>query len=537
MPTVETERVPQVAAAPASFPLQKLNIDIMLTIFTALLASPDSSPTSPVTLSQVCRSWRDLFLESPTLWTNILVSEELSTTNASLDRAYKRVEAYLARSGGCSLAIQLSFVTWGPQESTEQPEDSPYYHTLPAFFHRLNDIGRAIAKHAARIRTFSLTVDEMECTAAVLGGFGLAKMPLLEAWTVRNTDEEQVSDNPPNNPDALLAEQKEMEAHYALCHPESLIMNHDKVASLYSNLRFLSLHTTPLVWSEFCPRNLVTLEITMLPLVHRPSSADLCHILLANAHSLESLRLDGCVSPDSEWPESCLVPNVEFLQLGFYKSCELLPLLNAIQVPALRRFVLTDIHRQRKDPSERLLSQFDEDIILVLRAIGDKLPIHEIWHAQFEHIALCPSSHQIPLDEAENALKLARRFTVKFFSGWKKLTHLFLHGPDRATLEGLNSILPCSMEMHGTTEPRVPAPALTTLQVENCVASVLGSFLRIRVAHPQSFHALLGLVIKMPRNWFDAVKWDTRNLTVLAKEVFPIYTQLSPEVQTELLQL
>lgn len=142
-------------------PARRLPSDILSTIFSVLLflAGPEASPPPAVTISHVCRQWRDLALDNPLLWTNILmpipmypvpISQEwgippsmafVSDRDLELHQVstshwkqrvlsiVERMNIFAARSGECPLQLSFSACDGehGAQLFAEMQEHDAFY--------------------------------------------------------------------------------------------------------------------------------------------------------------------------------------------------------------------------------------------------------------------------------------------------------------------------------------------------------------------------------------------------------------------------
>ncbi|KJA24800.1 hypothetical protein HYPSUDRAFT_200349 [Hypholoma sublateritium FD-334 SS-4] len=93
---------------PLSSPIYTINDDILLYIFTfnADMFSDDNAlPTTRMT-SQVCRHWRDLMLESPSLWAKLIDLDHMS-----ISRTREWLEELFQRSGDAPLWIRAKSAT------------------------------------------------------------------------------------------------------------------------------------------------------------------------------------------------------------------------------------------------------------------------------------------------------------------------------------------------------------------------------------------------------------------------------------------
>ncbi|GLB36874.1 hypothetical protein LshimejAT787_0311610 [Lyophyllum shimeji] len=500
---------PQVATSPIS----QLPIDPLLAIFHTAVLAFDASALLPITLSHVCARWRDLALSTSTLWRNIVVMNKLETSSSSIEKTLKRVQAFLNLSRECTLSIDMTFDSWSLHEGETDPEN-PYVINLPFFRARIGDISRTIAQYAHRIRNFKLTVDEFESTAAVMRGLGPVQMPVLETWHVRNTYEDHAFNHPGNEPEY----EEEVHAHSLLLRPDA---NTNDDSFPYPKLRRVNLRSTPLHWGRFSPRNLVSLELGMLQVASRPSSPDLHKILLASAHSLVRVALYAALKGD-DWIGTCALPKLELLELGFTNTSEVIPFLSALQAPNLRRLAICDLMRQNHCACLGLGEAFDPNIAQFFNVMMQRLPLENLRYLALSHIALCPPPSGIPAPASHIEMYTAAlTFALKFFCQLTAVAELVLSGPDRATMEALNHVLPSNMERHGTTAPRYPTPRLRNLVVADAPFLVLHHFVKERVTNRKMFRPFDGFIVSMPRSWYELVEWVLLDVSVLARNVSP----------------
>lgn len=493
-------------------PISQLPTDPLLAAFQTAVFASDAYTLLPITLSQVCSRWRDLAINTPTLWRNIVAVNELEASTASVEKTLKRVQAFLTLSRECHLSIEITFLSWSIHQG-ESGDENPCVVNLPLFRQRISEISTAIGQHVHRIANFKLTVDEYETTAIVMRGLGSMSMPILKTWYVHNAYEEQAFSHPENEPEY----EEEVHAHSLLLRPDT---NADDDSSLYPKLRHVCIRSTPLHWRRFSPRNLVSLELGMLQTTSRPFSAILHKILSANAHSLERLCLHAALRGD-EWAETCALPNLEWLELGFIDSSEPVAFLNAIEAPKLKRLAICDLMRLNYCPCFGLGDAFDPNIADLFKVVMRRLPLHNLWYLALTHIALCPP-HQHPVQPSHVEVYVqALTFALKFFCELTALTDLALSGPDHATMDALNHILPRSMERHGTTQPRLPTPQLCNLSVADAPSLVLRHFINQRVENQRTFRPLDGLALSMPKEWFATVSRDCVKWSSLAHKILP----------------
>ncbi|KAF8060703.1 hypothetical protein FPV67DRAFT_303233 [Lyophyllum atratum] len=526
-PTVIFNTVSASQVAPS--PISQLPADSLLVVFQLGVSAPDASPLLPITLSQVSARWRDIVMNTPTLWTRIGIFHNLEATTISLQKTLKRVEAFLSLSRECPLSVYINLNTWYFHEGESEDSENPFAMNVPAFCTSVADISRAIGHHSHRIKSFCLHVDEYDMTATVLGALGRVPMPLLENWTVHNKYEDQTF----NDPDYLPEDDVEVNAHSILVHPDDMVDEE----TFYPNLQVVTLLSTPLQWTRFSPRNLVHLNIRMIQTALRPSSEALHRILLASSHSLQTLALCGALKGDC-WVEICTMTKLESLELGFVLASEIIPFLKVVQAPNLKRFALCDIQRLKLCPHERREREFDGDIAELFDVVLRRLPLNQVQKLSLLHIALCPPhGYPVPTSYVDVYLQ-ARTFACKFFCQMTGLSSLHLVAPDHVTLDALNYALPSNVERHGTTHPRVPAPRLNLLCVDNPISSVIRQFLAARLKNPKAFVPLVAFTLVMPRAWYMQVNWKCVDFSPLARQVHALVTPFQgPEIINDILRL
>ncbi|KAJ7581408.1 hypothetical protein C8J56DRAFT_833435 [Mycena floridula] len=117
-------------------PIRLLPEDMLREIFVSCLPSEEAASTAitdaPLLLGRVCRSWREIALSTPELWTSIHIQFLFETDTLRLcDEAH----AWIARSGTCPLTIR---VTWNTV--TDDPVPGNFIDSLTIFSKRWRSI-------------------------------------------------------------------------------------------------------------------------------------------------------------------------------------------------------------------------------------------------------------------------------------------------------------------------------------------------------------------------------------------------------------
>ncbi|KAI0044403.1 hypothetical protein FA95DRAFT_1562273 [Auriscalpium vulgare] len=307
----------------------------------------DPRPQLPfqVLVSHVCRRWRDIALQTPTLWTSIDFSE---------GPPFEKSRAYIERSKECLLDIELDCTL--PDETTIDdddiaeeafPEDEDADEELAAAAARpprsgkpLDDktVARAegrvlledlpavrdlIMPHLARWRIFELMVNDytiMHSTLSTLARAGAA--PHLEALQLYHYED------------------SEQYAAFAPPHLKAGLLPFGGRAPALTHVALWGVH---LDW-ERCAflEGLHDIELAYHAVDVRPSYAAFTRIL-AHSPRLETLTL--CLSgpggqPD-EWPADVVeLPSVVTLVLAFHELRYISELMKRLSFPGLKSLAL-----------------------------------------------------------------------------------------------------------------------------------------------------------------------------------------------------
>ncbi|KAG6824086.1 hypothetical protein H0H92_008038, partial [Tricholoma furcatifolium] len=258
----------------------------------------------------------------------ITIEETLSIDTSKLDwqQEVARVKVDLESSKHCLLSINLKFWSFTVHKGNPN-EFEPF---ISNFRNALIDIAKEIAQHAHRIQHFQLVVDEGATTLCIVAPFFARLMHRLLTWNVQKRLESgwaSVSNN--WNFD-------EPSAHSALIQRSGLDF------SLYPNLLSVVFRAVPVDWALFMPKNLVSLDISLLSTVFGLSLHDLHRILKANAHSLKNLTLSVALYGKTGFHGGIFLSQLKTLNLGFIHTNELHTFLQALHVPNLEEFGLCD---------------------------------------------------------------------------------------------------------------------------------------------------------------------------------------------------
>ncbi|KAG6896230.1 hypothetical protein C0992_009625 [Termitomyces sp. T32_za158] len=493
-------------------PISEIPTDVLFAIFETVIMAWDAVHMMPAILCRVCTRWRDCVGKSPTLWSTIRAYEVLDLTTVLLEHEIRRVKTFLRRSQECPLTIDIAIYSYIRHEG----DDNAWADSLLIFHDKLQELSQALGQHAHRIKSLTLVIDEYQSTTSILSGLTNVAMPMLTHWDVRN-----IYDQSWDLDEDL--EDEEVNAHSVLLHPPET--PEERWMTMCPNLQFVSLHAVPHHWPRFSPTNLVTLEIRMIQEKWRPSASALERILRTNAHSLERLMLSVALPPSISLGEPIALPNLEWIELGFTHTAEVVTLINAIEVPSLRVLILCDSRREHLPINLRDNRAFDDGIANLFAVLVSRFPLHQLTDMTLRHIALCP----MPCASAE-VLSQCMEIAIDFFCRLVNLNFLAISNSDVVTLDALNRV---QIRVE-SQRPKFPVPKLSFLQITDTGYKILQFFLRQRLSDTKVYKPLKALVITMPNSWYQMSKWDTLNVKRLAQEVFPLVSRLTSDAERQL---
>ncbi|KAI6007495.1 hypothetical protein EDC04DRAFT_2582764 [Pisolithus marmoratus] len=276
-----------------------------------------------VIVSHVCRHWRTVALETPSLWTTIKVS--------SGDRPpFERVTAFLERSKSLPLDICIDSVF--PDDLSDN-EDEP----VELLIDDLQVLCTLLIPHVPRWGSLEVRVASYEHMYKFLRAVSDPSVPpasQLRALELYHHDE---SDN-----DISTFPEPDFSDHFTL------------FSGSAPRLRNLTLWGVHVDWTQGWLRssNLVELELAYHTQDVRPDSSAFSAMLHAAAPTLEKLCLEMS-GPSGEWiiepgaPEwsvdannPILLPKLIQLELGFSPPSEVIALLRKLCLPSLKALAL-----------------------------------------------------------------------------------------------------------------------------------------------------------------------------------------------------
>ncbi|KAF8888506.1 hypothetical protein CPB85DRAFT_281037 [Mucidula mucida] len=327
-------------------PVDSLPVELLSYIFALTAPSPHTHgmttdalfdvdlARTPTRLSSVCRHWRRIAWETPTLWTT------LSATIGSLHEFFvpqtgkrrtlfdtSHFSAYLKLSRNRPIDILID--ARDPQYDFGEPDLDPYCSYTPPFAepHMYAAI-RTLLPHMSRWRTLSIMTDTWRPMHMAIQLLNPLDAPLLEHLTLMRCND-YISHAPNFEP-----------ARYT----RPLNFHANPNSQRQSSLRHLTLRGVPAAWPTLsAPLHLQTLDISSLAASVRPSLREMHAMLSACAPTLCRLRVlnDADVSyiPGSLPPIS--LPALTHLTIGFRSDvCSGLVQAGLVDAPCLQNLTV-----------------------------------------------------------------------------------------------------------------------------------------------------------------------------------------------------
>ena len=273
-------------------PITHLPYDVLWYMFGFILA--DDISAAPTTISHLCRSWRLAALQTPFLWSHIIMILG-SDINQKNELAHSRFER------AANHPIDLTIRAWRHFSDAEK--------------------SLLIYPNAHRLRR--LTIESF------VGAFSL---PLL--W------------------EAFPRRMPLLEEFHGVCLPETRVhlirkparsSNSQEFASLIPfGIKDLNPHRLFFMNSDlYCPKNLTTIALAPTGLFHQPTLSDIHRILSSTASTLQYFEYEGltpiCLCEDTNF-RPIELPNLYSISIGY--SDDVIPFLSFFKAPGLKRLDL-----------------------------------------------------------------------------------------------------------------------------------------------------------------------------------------------------
>ncbi|KAF9455943.1 hypothetical protein BDZ94DRAFT_484261 [Collybia nuda] len=498
-PSIATINSPAVQAQLSD--ISTLPDDVLLYLFYMTIHAPDADPFSPMTFSHVSARWRELALYAPMLWTTITVAEELSATMLNFERTLYRVPHFLERSKDLPLSLHITLHSYHEESAMHHP-DHPFAYNVQTFRHHTRRLSDFLGRHVARFKSFILVGDEFESVQDIQSSFPHIPMPLLESYRVWQRDDYQCLEGDLRDPSHIGALSIPLRPRRMTVEESTL---------MYPKLVDMTLKGIPLEWFHFSPRNLQYLHIGFLPIGARPTGEDFRHILLANEHSLEALKIQGAC-PVNASVEPYVLSNLKSFELAFAYPEEAIPLIQSMQTPNLISLSFTDLRRKFVDVGQRPSVEYDWTTLMLFEEVGKHMPLQSILQCSLSHVCFLPpliNLHMYP------PIKLASnpgfrdypipKTLLRFFRKMTALQLLLVVDPDPCTLRCLNFTKSPAPEGGETDQNPFagPVPLLSHLHLSDFHLPIVQNFILNRFGNRASARHLENLMLSMPATWAD----------------------------------
>ncbi|KAJ3781203.1 hypothetical protein GGU10DRAFT_390806 [Lentinula aff. detonsa] len=309
--------------------------ELQLEIFHAVHKAGDEL----LPVSQVCKLWRELSLNTSTFWTHISVDISSIDPAVLLDNSFSMdvccklfpwATTLLHRSGSQPIDVSVEL------QSEIYNSPSPIIPWTTAAMLML----QLIIPHAMRFRRLELVSDTWDPIRAFSASLFDLHMPMLEEWDVTM---ESSNLGLLSHSDLLLPLS---DAAVLQC-PVGINPSVDLHQALYPKLAHLSLSAVAHNWAQLLPRSLVTLNLSNLPLNSRPAYEELRTLLLGSQMTLMSLTLSASAPYQSDQPipenDKLTLPNLRTLSLGITFAEAAMALATYLDVPALHCLEIHDM--------------------------------------------------------------------------------------------------------------------------------------------------------------------------------------------------
>ncbi|KAJ7023445.1 hypothetical protein C8F04DRAFT_181747 [Mycena alexandri] len=189
-------------------PVRRLPLDVLQEIFIACMPSDRncvmSALEAPVLLGRICRSWRDISLSTPRLWSRLHIAEPqrdqtLYFLGAGSDpkfaQRFENIKMWLGRSGQCPLSISL----YSDPNNRSPPDRSAFVQALLPFTPRwqhihfitspvtLDAISHLTESDVPLLETVIFDDDYYDLSSPTVGleQFGLLRSPRISTFSAR----------------------------------------------------------------------------------------------------------------------------------------------------------------------------------------------------------------------------------------------------------------------------------------------------------------------------------------------------------------
>ena len=323
-----------------------------------------------LTTVAVCSTWRSIALQTPSLWSTIVLNHAVTRTRTydCLDRrlaGFDLIEHFLEHSGQSTLNIYIQLVT-------SNREKTPTTHSCGLSTPGLQDGAKSsvhklvsiLAPHAARFRRFHILSTRFSPVRELLSAFPQVSMPCLEELhidRVQSPYSQLHFDCPRNCPESLAFLNINLDRG-GLATQECFHTN-------FPALKSVALSFVPILPPAFTPGHLTSLKMT---LPHLELTRELRSLLTANAHCLENLSF--MFTHTNPFPagepfrpvsaeQMVLFPSVKKLSLSYVDPDMLLPLISFLRFPSVTNLRIANVEKEASRSTQHLFEALFECLL------------------------------------------------------------------------------------------------------------------------------------------------------------------------------
>jgi hypothetical protein len=529
-------------------PIYTVPIDILVYIFHLGTHFDQKDRVDfPIIVSHVCRSWRNLALNTPMLWTSVFISSASIAEWVAFPPGpvLPRASAFVIRSKRCPLHIKAQLMV-PDRANLDNQVVSLFVRTLTTATIEL------IALVHDRVRTMRIETDVND--AVFMATFRLLSLglPMLEEWRIDfGNPNDSFKRRTWSVPNQTFAEFDASELRRGWLGDGTQQLSVD--ASL-PRLKALGLTGVRATWAHWSIGNLTSLSLSYMSDADRPTMHHLRGVLEKNAASLEQLELFAMLP--RKWAEDqmprIILPKLRELRVGYADQSEAIGLFMVLEMPSLKSLALCDVPRtlhymHRRDLKYRGFntdipidvtvpflapdSKSDSTILLCTLTRRCRSLMAQIQELELLHVLLDPQ-HRLWADDVF-AGQVAAQFLcpLELFITMHSLKNLVLSGADAAILQSLNQPLTLPAHSPGASMPQIfyCGSQISTLKVLEADYDDLVDFLynRTEIARDLEHSPLLPVFGKLEFSLelaeMYSLQWECQgkniDLTMLARKV------------------
>ncbi|KIK99238.1 hypothetical protein PAXRUDRAFT_823003 [Paxillus rubicundulus Ve08.2h10] len=454
-------------------PIYAMPIDILAYIFhLGTHFDRNNGVEFPILVSHVCKSWRNLALSTPRLWTTIFISSASIAEWVTFPPGpvLPKASAFVIRSQRCPLRIRVELMVPARANLVDQVV-SLFVRTLTTATIEL------IALVHDRVKTLHIETNVND--AVFMATFRLLSLglPLLEDWRIDfgNADD-SFKRRTWSVPNQTFAEFDASGLRRGWLGDGTPQLSMD--ASL-PRLRALCLCGVRATWAHWSIRNLTSLSLSYMSIADRPAMHHLGDVLERNAASLEQLELFAMLP--RKWAEDqmprIILPKLRELRVGYADQNEAIGLFMVLEMPSLKSLALCDVPRTLHYMHQRDLkyrgfdtdipiditvpnlapdSDSDSTILLCTLTRRCRSLMTQIQELELLHVLLDPQA-RLWADDVFADQDVAAQFLcpLELLLTMHSLKNLVLSGADPAILQSLNQPLIFPAHAPEARKPRI----------------------------------------------------------------------------------